>query len=318
MPAKQTHPALTIPLWLVMLGLGAATLFSLLGRVHWFLELFTHFPLQLAGALLAVTAAALILRRWRLAAIAVLSLLPNLLALSYYFPSSAYSGEAPDLRTVSYNVLTSNRSYEEVLTYLRNSKADLLFVMETNPKWVEALAPLQTHYPYTVKVPRNDNFGMMLLSRHPIVWHELHQFEGTSVPLVHAVVDLNGRSIDLIGCHPAPPLGARMSSSRNAYLKELSEITGNTQNPTVVLGDFNATIWSPFLRDFLKATSLHDTGHRHGFQSSWRRHNPFFSIPIDHVFHNDGLTCTSRQIGPALGSDHRPVIVEFAYRGDAL
>ncbi|MCP4730179.1 MAG: endonuclease, partial [Roseibacillus sp.] len=89
-------------------------------------------------------------------------------------------------------------------------------------------------------------------------------------------------------------------------------ITTTSTLPAVILGDFNATVWSPHLREFIKTTSLMDSGRKRGFQPTWRWFNPFFSIPIDHVFHNAALSCTNRQIGPALGSDHRPVITEFA------
>lgn len=320
MPATSKASTLSRPLWVLLLGLAAATLFSFLGRLHWFLELFTHFPLQLAIGLGVLATASVLLRRWNAAAVAALCLAPNLVALSYYFPSSDFSSEAPTLRILSYNVLTQNDSHGEVLAYLQNSDADILFLMETNPEWVEALDPLRAKYPHSIEVPRIDNFGMILFSRHPIVSQKIHQFADASiaVPLIHAVIDLDDTHLDVIGCHPVPPVSARMSSSRNTYLTAITQRTTETRNPTLVLGDFNATVWSPFLRDFLETTSLHDTGHKQGFQSSWRRLNPFFSLPIDHVFHSDGVLCTGREIGPSMGSDHRPVIADLFIRGGAL
>ena len=37
-------------------------------------------------------------------------------------------------------------------------------------------------------------------------------------------------------------------------------------------------------------------------------------IPIDHVLHTAGLGTEGRRTGPALGSAHRPVIVEVGWR----
>ena len=312
MPRDPKHLFPSTLLWLSVVTLAGATLLSLLGRLHWFFELFTHFPLQIASGLIIVILATLLFRRWIPAAIGLLCLLPHLTALSHYYPSREFSTEPSDFRVLSFNVLTSNQSHDAVLSYLSECDADFIFLMEINPDWVEALSPLDSDYPYFVKFPRPDNFGMTLYSRHPFVSHEIRFIEGVQVPLVHAVIDLGGHELEVIGCHPVPPMGARQASARNDYLAGLTEITTTSTLPAVILGDFNATVWSPHLREFIKTTSLMDSGRKRGFQPTWRWFNPFFSIPIDQVFHNAALSCTNRQIGPALGSDHRPVITEFA------
>ncbi len=312
MPRDPKHLFPGTLLWLSVVTLAGATLLSLLGRLHWFFELFTHFPLQIASGLIIVILATLLFRRWIPAAIGLLCLLPHLTALSHYYPSREFSTEPSDFRVLSFNVLTSNQSHDAVLSYLSECDADFIFLMEINPDWVEALSPLDSDYPYFVKFPRPDNFGMTLYSRHPFVSHEIRFIEGVQVPLVHAVIDLGGHELEVIGCHPVPPMGARQASARNDYLAGLTEITTTSTLPAVILGDFNATVWSPHLREFIKTTSLMDSGRKREFQPTWRWFNPFFSIPIDHVFHNAALSCTNRQIGPALGSDHRPVITEFA------
>ncbi|MDP7494988.1 MAG: endonuclease/exonuclease/phosphatase family protein [Roseibacillus sp.] len=312
MPRDPKHLFPGTLLWLSVVTLAGATLLSLLGRLHWFFELFTHFPLQIASGLIIVILATLLFRRWIPAAIGLLCLLPHLTALSHYYPSREFSTEPSDFRVLSFNVLTSNQSHDAVLSYLSECDADFIFLTEINPDWVEALSPLDSDYPYFVKFPRPDNFGMTLYSRHPFVSHEIRFIEGVQVPLVHAVIDLGGHELEVIGCHPVPPMGARQASARNDYLAGLTEITTTSTLPAVILGDFNATVWSPHLREFIKTTSLMDSGRKRGFQPTWRWFNPFFSIPIDHVFHNAALSCTNRQIGPALGSDHRPVITEFA------
>jgi endonuclease/exonuclease/phosphatase (EEP) superfamily protein YafD len=312
MPRDPKHLFPGTLLWLSVVTLAGATLLSLLGRLHWFFELFTHFPLQIASGLIIVILATLLFRRWIPAAIGLLCLLPHLTALSHYYPSREFSTEPSDFRVLSFNVLTSNQSHDAVLSYLSECDADFIFLMEINPDWVEALSPLDSDYPYFVKFPRPDNFGMTLYSRHPFVSHEIRFIEGVQVPLVHAVIDLGGHELEVIGCHPVPPMGARQASARNDYLAGLTEITTTSTLPAVILGDFNATVWSPHLREFIKTTSLMDSGRKRRFQPTWRWFNPFFSIPIDHVFHNAALSCTNRQIGPALGSDHRPVITEFA------
>ncbi len=301
-------------LWLAVAGLGGATLLALLGRFHWLCDLFTHFPLQVAAGLAVTALAGLLLRLWRPALAALACLLPNLLALSYYFPAHRPATGPPDFQVISFNVLTSNDAFEAVLGYLAASDADMILLMETDRNWLAALAPLQAKYPYLVKAPRGDNFGMAFFSRHPIESHEFFSVEGSRVPCVQALVSLHGKSVHVIGGHPVPPVGAPGAASRNAYLQSLAGLAARSDRPTVVLGDFNATVWSPFFRDFIETTSLQDTGHKRGFQSTWNRYHPLFSIGIDHILHSRDLACTGRQIGPSLGSDHRPVSAAFAFR----
>ncbi|MFP6881896.1 MAG: hypothetical protein VCA34_13160, partial [Roseibacillus sp.] len=64
MPRDPKHLFLSTLLWLSVVVLIGATLLSLLGRLHWFFELFTHFPLQIASGLIVVILATLLFRRW--------------------------------------------------------------------------------------------------------------------------------------------------------------------------------------------------------------------------------------------------------------
>jgi len=47
---------------------------------------------------------------------------------------------------------------------------------------------------------------------------------------------------------------------------------------------------------------------------TWMRRNPIFGIPIDRMlYRGEGMGCRSFEIGPDLGSDHRPVTAEFVW-----
>ena len=48
-----------------------------------------------------------------------------------------------------------------------------------------------------------------------------------------------------------------------------------------------------------------------GFSPTWSRFTPW-ALPLDHILVGGGLALVSRKIGPALGSDHHPVIVKIA------
>ena len=81
----------------------------------------------------------------------------------------------------------------------------------------------------------------------------------------------------------------------------------------LVMGDFNATPFSPIFAEFLKATHLKNSLDGFGWQPSWPSLISFLGIPIDHVFVSSELIVKQRFIGPSISSDHLPVIAKLAF-----
>lgn len=312
--ATISKAALPRLLWLGIIALGVVTLLSLFARSSWFCELFSHFTLQLGRSLAILLIGALLLRRWWASILALVLLIPHGINASYYYPhTDEVDSSRPDFTVISFNVLTANNQFEDVRKYLLSIDPDLILLMEVDRRWLAALEELDHHYPHSLKGPREDNFGMALFSKHPIDSHTLTKVEGSGVPCLHAVLTIDGRQLEVIGAHPIPPMGPARARSRNEYLQAVAERVEKARSPTLVLGDFNCTPWSPFFRDLIDETGLIDSGKKRGNQSTWRRGNLLFSIPIDHVLHSSDLSCTSRTISPNLGSDHHPIHTRFRF-----
>lgn len=309
----RSRLTLSTLVWLAVAALAASTLASALGRWNWFCELFTHFRLYQGLALIVVVLLGVAAGRWAAAVLSAALLIPHLAALAYYYPVQEAPELPAELRVISFNVLTQNLGREEVCAYLEKSGADIIFLMETNRPWLEALRPLEKLYPHTRQAPRIDNFGMALYSRHPILTHEFLQFDDSEVPALSAVVAVGDREVEIHGAHPVPPMAGAWTNSRNRYLEEFAKRIASRQRPAIVMGDFNTTIWSQRLREFIQATDLRDSGAKRGYVPTWQPTLLPIAIPIDHVLHSRELTCTHREVGPRLGSDHRPVIAEFAF-----
>jgi endonuclease/exonuclease/phosphatase family metal-dependent hydrolase len=78
----------------------------------------------------------------------------------------------------------------------------------------------------------------------------------------------------------------------------------------VVLGDLNATPWSPYFRNLERAASLRDTGRRSGWRPTWPSALPPLWIPLDHCLVSKEIPYASRTVGNYVGSDHFPIIVD--------
>ena len=78
------------------------------------------------------------------------------------------------------------------------------------------------------------------------------------------------------------------------------------------MGDMNCTDHSSHFSDFLRATGLHDSRVGFGRQASWPTMFPYYRIAIDHLFLDDDLAVVNRRLGPMVGSDHFPILIELA------
>jgi endonuclease/exonuclease/phosphatase (EEP) superfamily protein YafD len=79
----------------------------------------------------------------------------------------------------------------------------------------------------------------------------------------------------------------------------------------VVVGDFNATPWTSAFRRLLGTGELRNSQRGYGVSPTWDV-GRFWAVPIDHLVHGDGMVVTDRAVGPDLGSDHRPILVDLA------
>ena len=86
-------------------------------------------------------------------------------------------------------------------------------------------------------------------------------------------------------------------------------ITEQSKDP-IVLGDFNMPVESRIYRDHWSDCTNAFSSVGHGF--GWTRVLRRFSIRIDHVLTCSGWRPLRAVVGPDLGSDHRPLIVDLA------
>ena len=118
----------------------------------------------------------------------------------------------------------------------------------------------------------------------------------------------------MIGTHALAPLGTRAWRTRNQQFDEIAElIEAGDGTRTIFVGDLNCTPWAPKFQNFVKRTQLRDAAHGHQLKFTWRLEPiPLAGLPIDHVLVGSNVGVVSHRVGPSLGSDHRPVVVDFA------
>lgn len=81
----------------------------------------------------------------------------------------------------------------------------------------------------------------------------------------------------------------------------------------MLLGDLNVTPWSKHFQQLLDRTGLLDSSSGYGVQPSWPNFSWLLRIPIDHCLHSSDIVIDQRKVGPDVGSDHYPIIVDFSF-----
>ena len=298
-----------VPLALIAL---AATLGGFFGSQWWVLDVVANFRLQYA-AVLAVAALVLALARWRLAAsLAAAGLVLNMAVIAPAFlPRSAPPAEAADLRVLSFNVFAANERYEAVTDYIRRVDADVVFLHEAYQPWEEAVAAAELGYEVTPSRTEDLIFGTLVLARPGA---EVRSF-GFALEQPRAVevrIAVGGTDFAVLGIHPVAPTTPGRAEQRDRQLAWAADWADQESGPVAVVGDFNATPWSSAYRRLREQGELSDSWRGFGVQPTYRTDSWLVRIPIDNLLHSEQVTTTRRRLGPALGSDHYPLLVDLA------
>lgn len=289
-----------------------------------FLAQLSPFRVQAAALLAAHLGFCLALRRRRWAAIFALLLAFNIWAvLRPALPSRITVTEAarPPIKILFANVLTSNPDPARLLTLIAAEAPDLVALIEINRRWEAQLTPvLAAAYPFHIAHPREDNFGLAVYSRLQPGGGRVEFFADVETPSLDFTLPYGDRPIRVLVTHPLPPGDADNTALRDQHLASLADwmvfVAGLTPAgappmPVLILGDLNATPWCPPLRRLLATAHLRTAaGGGSVLAGSWPVAIPFLRIPLDHALLNEELGGTSYRLGPDIGSDHYPLIIE--------
>ena len=311
------------PLALLATGLIAADLTTIAASAHRVADGLTGFRPQILlaatgmlGILLAQKRSGLARAiRWGLAAVIIHQLYCMLPLLSSAESTTGIGDDEISVSFLSFNVLHSNQRTEEVTAYIRETDPDVLTCFESIKHWPEALRSLRDTWPHHVHVEALD---MEMYSKHPIASQQTFRF-GECRGFVVCDLMVEETPVTVIMLHTYPPItfGELGYAWRNAQLKALGTDFAQHADPLVILGDFNASPWSPAYRELLQKTGWKAARKPYGVlgtQALVAPQTPLFAQPIDHLLVNAGLRVLQSRVGPYLGSDHRPLFAVGAVK----
>lgn len=297
---------------------GVCTVVGFLGCLWWPLDLASHFRAQYF-IVLAVHAVILAIGRKRIPALLVGALaLPNLaVILPLYFGgrSTAGRGDPSARRVMLLNIHSQHGDPVRVTRAIGKYDPDVLVLEEVTPEWPERLSHLESTHPHRILEVRDDNFGIGLFSKMPLREPEIVYVGSAVVPSIVSAVVFPEGALHIFATHPPPPGGPETTAWRDDQLRRIPRFLSDYPPPLLLVGDLNITPWSCHFGRLLRKAGLHDSERGWGYQPTWPAGNPIFWIPIDHCLYSDGIEILGREVGPNVGSDHYPVIVDFILTG---
>jgi endonuclease/exonuclease/phosphatase (EEP) superfamily protein YafD len=311
-PTKWIRRAMTWLGWATILTAGTCTVLAFAARGHWRCELMSHFRAQyfwmLALAALLLAGA----RRPRSATLAAALATVNLVLIVPLYFGPAPQADGPVSRGLSLNVYFHNRDYERTLEMIRREDPDFVLLLEVTPDWAEAMRALETTYPHGHVEPRKDSGGMALFSRVPIEDLEVRRLGEYGPSTIVARLTLPSGELTLVAGHTSSPKTPQNFDTRNTELMELGRLASSRAGAVMLLGDMNCTSWSPYFQDMLTDSGLVDSRRGFGVEGSWPDVPLPLRIPIDHCLTTPDVSIKARRIGTGIGSDHRPLVVDFS------
>ncbi|HSQ70755.1 MAG TPA: endonuclease/exonuclease/phosphatase family protein [Steroidobacteraceae bacterium] len=281
----------------------------------WPFELFVHFRPQYAVASLLLAVLLVGLGRWRPAAIALM------LAALHAWPvvPSSQAGaarvacEGPGLSVATVNLWFRNSDPAALVSWLASGPADLVMLQEVTDDWASALVLLTDEYPYQWLLPREDPYGIGVISRHALRVASV-DLAGDGLPSLTGAVEVDDRVLRFIGLHTHWPLLPGLARRRDAALFSAADELRAGDGPAVLLGDLNLSPHAPSYQQLLDRGGLRDVLPRRAWHPTWMAGFWPLALRIDHVLVSNGVCVETASIGPDVGSDHRPVIARLTLR----
>lgn len=301
----------------ILLGVDVAVM--LLARQYWVFELFINFVPQFLFAAMAGFVLLVFQKRFFLAGAVMIAIVyfgwPFLFLWSNPGTVSAQmlNDADADISFVQVNVNYDNRKYAALISAIQKEEPTIITINEATDVWThEMKTKLSSEYPYEILRPADTYRGMAVFSKVPMTLLAEHVYSGET-PLI-LEIDVNGL-FTLFVAHPVSPVSKSWAEQRNGAIEFLGKLVAATSGDVIVSGDFNTTIHSPVLRNFVSQAKLAVTRQGFGWKPNWMRHTPL-AIAIDYIFYRPGMhfQVVDFDVMPDIGSDHWPIFARFVVK----
>lgn len=302
---------------IVLFGITFGSIFPHLFPDFWLTDIFAHFKLQyviiLMFFLLPIALYPAKKKIIPIGLIIILTVWNSWFIVPLYVQDKVVmenSGES--LSILSMNLLASNTNYAEAIDLIREKDPDILVISELSPQWEAQLQELYPYFPFRQMVPQNNNFGIGMLSKIPMI-SEVTHLEKDFPPSIHGEIQINGSMVSILATHPVPPVGRERFELRNEQLQEIARLSARENGNFILVGDLNTSSFSKHFQDLLENGNLKDSRTGFGINSTWPSDFLIMRTTLDHILYKGDMRVLTRTTEKSIGSDHLPVYLEIGF-----
>ncbi|MCE7029109.1 endonuclease/exonuclease/phosphatase family protein [Jiella avicenniae] len=301
---------------------AAALVAGFFGRAVPFFDSLAQFRAHLTVALFGLALCLIVLRSVAAATIAAIVAAYAAVSVSPFLvprPAAEPARPGPDETALvgrgPLKLLQMNLRYDadpvRAVTTIARLDPDVLTLQEINRRWVEALEPLRSGYPYSAFCGVTGAAGgLAILSRIPFAREDAVCRDGDG--FLARRLDLgNGAGLTVVSEHLEWPWPFRQGRQVAALG---TEVLPKLRMPVLIAGDFNAAPWSATVQRYAEASRTRPAT---GIGPTWLTGalpdplRPLVGLPLDNVLASHGVRLLSLTRQEATASDHLPILVAF-------
>lgn len=209
------------------------------------------------------------------------------------------------------NIYQENTNYQKFLNLVEKRNPDIIFLLETDKKWLEGVKSLREEYPYYIEIPKENTYGLLFYSKLPLLHHEINYLIDEEIPSIIADVTFDNTTIRIYGLHPTPPVPQENlhSTDRDAEILMIGKMAKEYNKPCLVIGDLNDVAWSYTTKLFLKSSELLDPRRGRGMYSTFHAKYMLLRWPLDHYFVSSHFRLVDMKVENHIESDHFPISI---------
>jgi len=292
-------------LWAVVRTLGLESGFPMVQLIA-----FTPYVLLLA---LLVCLAVVLMRQWLpflAGLLAVVALGIAVVPRELGGPDETSGGQT--VRLLASNLARGKADLGQLMEIAEARDVDILSIQELTPESLAGLEELgiASTYRYRVTNSAAEARGGAIFSRFPLVTRDRPD---TDFAQPIAEVRITGAiPVELMSVHPMAPAGPKSTRQWEGDFEELP-VAGDFDLPTILSGDFNATLDHENLRELI------DTGYRdagdamgRGLVTTWPSELKWpLPVTLDHTLVEEPIGIIGYDVEKISDSDHRAVYTEL-------
>ncbi len=306
---------------------------ALTGR-HWRpLELYAELSAQIATAGVVAAPVAFLFRVRHAVVVASIgaAALSVVVVPAFLPPSVSPPAAVPKLRIVWANLQNWTTGAPALARLLDEERPDIAVLTELSAHHERAAADRRAAYPFQSAFPQRSAFDLLLISRRAPTTFQMDRRHGAEFPVMEArfcgetagapclaIISLHAPRPELPGGFLGLPPDRRDASL--ALAAELARARVAAGDRVMLLGDLNTTPFSIAFRRTLEAGNLADTASAPAESPrrplpTWFSTLPAAGLAIDHALIGPGISVVERRLGPDIGSDHRPLVIDIRLPG---